>query len=105
MSMTSEKLGRLRNRPTLYELAMVRGDEKILVAYVQRKGRRDLWKAITNPKRIRKIVAKAGTEEITFRKKAGDGGQMGEWSLRFTGRTERDAVAEGELPYIGAESV
>jgi hypothetical protein len=29
---------------------------------------------------------------------------MGEWAIRFTGRTEREAIIAGELPYIGDET-
>ena len=34
-------------------------------------------------------------------KKASDGFAIGEWQVRFTGRTERDAIMNGELPYVG----
>lgn len=97
----SEKLARLHNRATLYELTMSHGDEHILIAYASNKGRTMLWKCVTSEERVHQIIARTGTEEITFAKRAGDGATMGEWSIRFTGRTQRDAIGEGELPYIG----
>lgn len=101
---TAEKLARLHNRATLYELTMSRGDEHFLIAYASNKGRTMLWKCVTSDQRVHQIIAKTGTEAITFAKRAGDGATMGAWAIRFTGRTQRDAISQGELPYIGDQS-
>jgi hypothetical protein len=101
---TTERLERLRNRATLYELAMTRGEERLLVAYSQRKGRRDIFKAVTADHRVGPIMARTGADRIEFAKRAADGAMMGGWTIRFTGRTERDAIIEGELPYAGDAS-
>jgi hypothetical protein len=101
---TTKQLESLRNRATLYELAMTRGDERILIAYASGKGRQDIWRCVTSDKRVKAIVAKVGTDAIDFAKRAADGATMGGWAIRFTGRTQRDAISEGELPYIGDET-
>jgi hypothetical protein len=101
---TTERLDSLRNRATLYELAMIRGEERILIAYSQRKGRRDIFKAVAADHRVRQVTARTGTDQIDFAKRTADGATMGGWAIRFTGRTQRDAIIEGELPYIGDEA-
>lgn len=96
----TKQLERLRNHATLYELVMTRGNERILIAYSSGKGRTDIWRSVTSDKRVKAIIAKAGTENLTFGKKVVDGAMMGEWKINFTGRTQREAISEGELPYI-----
>lgn len=41
-----------------------------------------------------------GSDRFTFAARAADGGTMGEWSIRWTGRTERESILGGELPFI-----
>ncbi len=38
---------------------------------------------------------------IEFLKPAKLGAKIGDWSIKFTGRTQREAVISGELPFIG----
>jgi hypothetical protein len=98
----AKHLERIRNRATLYELAISRGDETFLVAYCQRKSRDAIFKAVAKDGRREKLVALTGDEEIRFAKRTADGATMGAWAIRFTGRTEREAIASGtELPYVG----
>jgi hypothetical protein len=101
---TAERLERLRNRATLYELAMTRGEECILVAYSRLKGRRDIFNLVTADHRVGPIMARTGADHIEFARRTADGATMGEWAIRFTGRTEREAIIAGELPYIGDET-
>ena len=42
-----------------------------------------------------------GADNIHFNHYAKDGAEMGNWSIRFTGRTMLEAEVE-ELPYVGA---
>jgi hypothetical protein len=101
-STTAQYLERIRNRATLYELAISRGAESYLVAYCQRKSRDGIFKAVSKDGRREKLVALTGDQEIHFADRSADGATMGAWSIRFTGRTEREAITEGaELPYIG----
>jgi hypothetical protein len=93
------KLERLKNRRTAYELAAIRGDERVLLAYSCGRGRRDILNSCR--KRAEAVVRLLGNAEITFGRTVADGATAGEWSIRFTGRTQRDAYVEGELPYVG----
>jgi hypothetical protein len=98
------KLERLRLYGTRYELAMTHTEtrESLLIAYSTGKARRDVFRYVSDPDRVGPIVARTGSDSIHFGKRAADGGTMGEWSIRFTGRTQRQAITEGELPYIGS---
>ena len=99
------KLSRLKNYSTRYELVASRGTgpdrESYLIAYTSRNNRQGLWAAVTQESRVHKLIALTGDKEIHFAKRAGDGATMGEWTIRFSGRTQRECYIEGELPYIG----
>ena len=97
------KLSRLKNYATRYELVASRdnGADRYLIAYTPRNNRRGLWAAVTEPARAAKLVKLTGSPEITFGKKASDGATMGDWEIRFSGRTQRECYLEGELTYIG----
>lgn len=73
---------------TLYELAIENGDQRILLAYCINRSRRILWK-VARQHGIR-LVALTGAENIVFAKRAGDGATMGDWRIRWTGRTLGD---------------
>lgn len=99
------KLSRLKHYATRYELVASRGTgpdrESYLIAYTSRNNRRGLWAAITDSNRVDKLVKLTGSKSIDFGKRAADGGTMGDWTIRFSGRTQRECYLEGELPYIG----
>jgi hypothetical protein len=90
------KLTRLQNRATLYELAAIHPDgRRILIAYCGRRSRHGLLDACRG--HAAALVALTGDKTIGFAPRAAGGATMGDWSIRFTGRTERDAIMEGEL--------
>lgn len=93
-----EHLNAICGRATLYELAAIRGDQRILIAYCGRRGRGGILAACR--KRGAALVALTGAESIGFASQAADGATMGEWGIRFTGRTQRDAIQAGELAYV-----
>ncbi len=98
----SEQLARLTNRATRYELALINGDTRILVMYSHGRARHDLLKCCrTHGEAIVALACPTGEELLTFAPKAADGAKIGPWSIRFTGRTQREAIIEGELPFIG----
>ena len=102
MNTTAERLARLRNRATCYEIAAIQGERRILIAYAAMHSRHGLLKACQN--RGQMIIAALGIGESDLlmpAKRAAEGFTVGAWSIRFTGRTERDAIQEGELPYVG----
>lgn len=92
------KLARLQNHHTRYEIVATNGPDKILVGYSARKGRRGLLGMV-------RLHAEAwmsftGDNGLNFAKRAADGAMMGKWKINFSGRTQRDAILAGELPFI-----
>jgi hypothetical protein len=93
------RLDRLKNYATRYELAATRGDRSILICYASNRSRNAIfryiqWKA--DP-----LTKLTGTTRVDFKTKAADGFMMGEWAIRFTGRTQRECILSNELPFIG----
>jgi hypothetical protein len=96
-----ERLARLSNRRTRYELAAQGADgRRVLIAYCARRTRGGLLDACRG--RAAQVVALTGSPEIVFGRRAADGATAGAWSIVWTGRTERDAITEGELEFVGA---
>jgi len=95
------KLARLKNYSTRYELvAYGPNGEKILVCYTPRKSLRGVIDAIRS--RWEECERMAGTDQCYTQKRAEDGCKMGAWVIRFSGRTQREAIIDGELRYIGS---
>jgi hypothetical protein len=91
---TMEKLERLRNRGTKYELT---ADGVILAGYCSH-GKMNILKMLQKngeawAKRINE------NDMITF---ANDGksAKIGRFEVRFSGRTQREAIISGELPWF-----
>lgn len=83
---------------TLYELAVSHPDgRRFLLGYTVGRSRSTLfrWTSKHGPA----LVAICGTDDIRFARRASDGATMGEWTINWTGRTERQAAA-GQLPVI-----
>ncbi len=103
MENTLDRLERLQNQPTRYELVLERGDTRIRICYSMRTGRHSLLTACQ--KHGQTLVDYIGMDDkaqMVFLKPASRGAQIGEWSIRFTGRTQRDAIStRSELPWIG----
>jgi hypothetical protein len=85
-------------RRTLYELAAENGDQRYLIMYTSNKSRRMLLDCARE--HGERLVPLTGHENIVFAKRAADGATMGEWRIRWTGRTQREAVSS-KLPWIG----
>jgi hypothetical protein len=99
------KLDRIQGRRTLYEMAVIRADgAKALVCYTSPPSRRFMWDVIC--KRSDKILAFSGAaqngERMAFLGKAKEVKIGNGAIIRLTGRTQRDAIIEGELPYVGS---
>jgi hypothetical protein len=97
---TQQRLARLSNRVTLYETVATYGTQTVLVVYCG-KNKTRFFRAIAenDQERAKKLVELTGAERITV----GKGtvlGTIGEWTIKFTGRTQRDAIVEGEHPYL-----
>jgi hypothetical protein len=97
------KLARLHYGPTRYEIEMVTpSGVKHLIAYTPRRSFRGLLDAVQERGAI--ILRVTGMPEDT-RAERGDNASL-RFSdgtiIRFSGRTQRDAIMHGELPYVGS---
>jgi hypothetical protein len=95
---TLAKLASLKNYHTRYEIAATRGTERVLIGYSARKGRRGILSmAQTNGEKFAEYFQ---VDALQFGKRATDGATAGEWTVNFSGRTQRDAILSGELPFF-----
>ena len=98
----ANRLTRIARYRTKYELTMSDGTRSFLVAYSEGRARRDIMKCIQADHRLPQILSLIGSEtEITFAKRAVDGAVIGPWKIRWSGRTQRECILSGELPYVG----
>jgi hypothetical protein len=94
---TEEKLARLKNRSTRYEIVLTNGTgTKFLVLYTAQHSYRGLVAAIRQ--RYDAILARTGGE-LPNAAKPGQVFVGNEWRCFFSGRTQRDAIIAGELPF------
>ena len=97
-----ERLARLHNRRTCYELALISPDgQRFLACYTDRRTRRMLYHAATERWGI-SARARVTVADWKWCDRALDGIYTDSgWRLAWTGRTEREAINNGELPYVG----
>lgn len=100
---TMDRLERLQNQPTRYELVLERGEIRIRICYSMRTGRHSLLTACQkHGQTIVDLIGMDDKAQMVFLKPAALGAQIGEWRIHFTGRTQRDAIStRSELPWIG----
>ncbi len=99
MTHVQERLSRIRNRRTLYELVVSHPDgRRVLLGYADRHSRNMLLRMAR--KHGQRLADLTGEEQLTFAKFSRDGARIGEWSIKWTSRTQREAIIEGELPFI-----
>lgn len=94
------QLRRLHNYRTAYEVVAENRDtgERLLVQYTERHSTRGLWDALRT--RVEDVVRVCGATTATKMpsgKLALDGTP---WVACFSGRTHREAIISGELPWI-----
>lgn len=90
-----QKLQRIQGRGTAYELAVTNGDTSYLVQYT-RRGRPAIVASVF---KVGEALAElTGSEEFDLVK---GGARVGTWNIRFTGRTQREAIIAGELTFVG----
>jgi hypothetical protein len=91
--------------PTRYELAMEKDGAKYLVSYSMRTGRHSLLTALRNKGADVLYVAKLSEDALlTWNKPASAGALLGDWRVYWTRRTQRQAIQEGELPFVCGEA-
>jgi hypothetical protein len=96
-----ENRERLLNGPTRYELVAENGETRILIAYSMRTGRHALLSSVQkHGSKLIEMMGLGDDARIVFLKPAALGATIGNWRIRFTGRTQREAIAS-ELPWIG----
>lgn len=95
-AMLEAKLGRIALYRTRYELAAIHTDgRRILVGYTDQRSRAGLLGMVQQ--RGTKFTDATGADSITWLARAADGASAGDWVVKFTGRTQREAYIEGEL--------
>ncbi len=92
------KLTRLHNRATLYELVVKNHTSCFFLSYTWGRTRALLLKVAR--KNGAALSALTGSDSLDFAKKTADGGTMEDWALVWTGRTEREAICQGEYPRL-----
>ena len=99
-----QKLEALRNYGTRYEAVVVRGDgEQRLLAYLGRHSLQGLYSATTQRGRaVLAFLVLPDDAQMTFARKSREIAITGGHTVKFTGRTQRDAISNGELAYIAA---
>ncbi len=96
------KLKAIKNRATRYELVLSSegSHQKLRLCYTGRKNRSGLMAAIraNGPE----LVKLTGASDFQLSK--GPAATLGSWRLAFSGRTQREAIIAGELPWFAAEA-
>ena len=89
------KLARLKNRHTRYEVILTNGTVTYLVQYTGRHSRHGLVDACIH--RSEAIRSKTN-DTMPYISKPGEPWQS-EWRILFSGRTQREAIVNGEHPF------
>ena len=98
----TRKLARLQNCATRYEAVVIRQDgEKRLVAYSGRKSRAGLLTAAQQRGKAVLAFLECNVAS-TLEWKNGEFRMCDGSVIRWSGRTQRDAIMQGELTYIEA---
>lgn len=102
---TAQKLERLHNRATRYEVVAEHQDgRRYLVGYTSRPSRQGIAAIIRqNAEHVVRKLALPADAEFTISGKGRFGHVFtvpGGWSMRLTGRTQRDAIIGGELEFV-----
>lgn len=95
---TTEKLERLHNRGTSYELACTMADgRKCLAGYTRQSKMGILSMLRKNGEEWAKRIPENAMIDFD---KGGKSAKIGPFDVRFSGRTQRDAIIEGELQFF-----
>jgi hypothetical protein len=102
----SAKLAKLHSYGTRYEVEVEHPNgARKLVAYTPRRTGTGLVSAVTaHGERIVSFLGIGDTASMSWKGKGRDAmGVDGGGVIRFSGRTQREAIIEGELPFIAAK--
>ena len=95
-----EQLARLHNRLTSYEIVAVHADgRRVLIGYSVGKSKNGIYRMMTKNGPLN--GARLGlADDARMSGLPASKVQVGPWVVAYTGRTQRDAIIEGELPWI-----
>lgn len=96
-----KKLAGLKHYVTRYELVAENGASRVLIGYSSRKSRHGIVSMLRQRLTDKTFYRLFTTNEMHVRRVASHGVDIGDYLVRFTGRTEREAMIGGELPFIG----
>lgn len=96
------RLNAIKNRSTRYEVILTNGTLKYRAGYTGRHSQAGVRSIAT--KNFDDIKRLAGTPDIWWIKPK-PGFHEGEWWIGFSGRTERESILEGELVWVGSETL
>jgi hypothetical protein len=98
-SSLADRLARLANHHTRYELIAVSPEgRRVLLGYTARRSRSGLRAMLRQ--NAPSVVAVCGSDSFGLAKRAADGATVGAWRVVFSGRTQREAIIAGELPFV-----
>ena len=98
------KLARIKNYHSRYEIVLTDGTQKFLVLYTSRRSKRGLYAAANQR---REALASITGEDGYWVVNGKTSPQMGDgdWRIFFSGRTQRECILDGELPFASAKSL
>jgi len=101
------KLTALQNYGTKYELVLTDGTESFRIAYAARNNRSGLISAVRNRAEDIRLFVGVVEPTVTFGKRASDPVKVDgtPWSIRWSGRTQREAITSGELAGLSAPRI
>jgi hypothetical protein len=91
-----EKLAQLKNYRTRYEVILTNGTETFLVQYTSAHSQVGLRRTYSAR---RAAIHQITKDFIPFQAKTGEVFHGKEWRMLFSGRTQREAILTGELPF------
>ena len=95
---TTEKLERLRNRGTRYELSCTMPNGQACLAGYTRPSKMGILSMIR--KNGEAWAARIAENDMVNFEKSGKSATVGPFAIRFSGRTQRDAIINGELQWF-----
>lgn len=93
-----KQLERIKNRRTLYEVVLRMPDGREFLAFYCQKSSRRLFVAAES--RYDELVTKTGFTKFSIEKYLESYSAESMPLLKFSGRTQRSAILEGELPFF-----
>lgn len=91
----------LMRHATAYEAVAEHGSQRILIGYTMHRSRSGLLSlARKRGEQLVALMRLTDDSPVEFLKPASRGIRFGDWLVRFSGRTQREAIDSGELPFV-----